>query len=64
MKSVFIASAFAALVAAAPVEKRTPPNIPSTSSANSLLAGLTVKAQGPQTGEYMKSHPRHMNHHH
>ncbi|KAK3208120.1 hypothetical protein GRF29_96g1427510 [Pseudopithomyces chartarum] len=50
MKSVFIASAFAALVAAAPVEKRTPPNIPSTSSANSLLAGLTVKAQGPQTG--------------
>lgn len=50
MKSVLIASALAALVSAAPVEKRTPPNIPTTASANSLLAGLTVKAQGTQDG--------------
>lgn len=50
MKSVFVVSAIAALAAAAPVEKRTPPNIPSTSSANTLLAGLTVKAQGSQDG--------------
>ncbi|KAL1595089.1 hypothetical protein SLS60_009776 [Paraconiothyrium brasiliense] len=50
MKSVFIVSAIAALTAAAPLEKRTPPNIPTTSSANTLLAGLTVKAQGSQDG--------------
>ncbi|KAJ4347205.1 uncharacterized protein N0V89_011144 [Didymosphaeria variabile] len=50
MKSVFIVSAVAALAAAAPLEKRTPPNIPTTSSANTLLAGLTVKAQGSQDG--------------
>ncbi|KAL5413749.1 hypothetical protein PMIN04_009324 [Paraphaeosphaeria minitans] len=50
MKSIFIVSAIAVLGAAAPVEKRTPPNIPSTSSATTLLAGLTVKAQGPQDG--------------
>ncbi|KAK7183392.1 hypothetical protein DPSP01_000480 [Paraphaeosphaeria sporulosa] len=50
MKSIFIVSAIAALGAAAPVEKRTPPNIPSTSSATSLLAGLTVQAQGSQDG--------------
>jgi hypothetical protein len=50
MKSVLIVSAIAALAAAAPVEKRTPPNIPTTSSATSLLAGLTVKAQGSQDG--------------
>ncbi|KAF9733263.1 hypothetical protein PMIN02_011256 [Paraphaeosphaeria minitans] len=50
MKSIFIVSAIAVLGAAAPVEKRTPPNIPSTSSATTLLVGLTVKAQGPQDG--------------
>lgn len=50
MKSFLLVSVFTALVAAAPIEKRTPPNIPSTSSANSLLAGLTVKAQGAQDG--------------
>ncbi|KAK0119817.1 hypothetical protein ONS95_011249 [Cadophora gregata] len=35
---------------AAPIEKRTPPGIPSTAEAKSALAGLTVAAQGPQTG--------------
>jgi hypothetical protein len=37
-------------VLAVPVPAPTPPNIPSTSAALSQLAGLTVKAQGPQTG--------------
>lgn len=50
MKSIFIVAAVSALAAAAPIEKRAPPNIPSTSSATSLLAGLTVKAQGSQDG--------------
>lgn len=53
MKSFVIASAFAALVAAAPTPelvRRSPPNIPDASTAKSLLAGLTVAAQGPQDG--------------
>ena len=53
MKSLILISALTALTAALPtnpLDRRAPPNIPSTSSANSLLAGLTVKAQGPQTG--------------
>lgn len=56
MKSSFVlASAFTALVAALPtpdlgLARRAPPNIPSTASAKSLLAGLTVAAQGPQDG--------------
>ncbi|KNG44324.1 secreted protein [Stemphylium lycopersici] len=52
--SIFIAVASAALVSAAPtpatLEARAPPNIPSTSAARTQLAGLTVAAQGPQTG--------------
>ncbi|KAJ4303576.1 hypothetical protein N0V90_002475 [Kalmusia sp. IMI 367209] len=53
MKSFIIASAFAALVAALPTPelvRRTPPNIPATSTAKTLLAGLTVAAQGSQDG--------------
>jgi hypothetical protein len=53
MKStVLITLASAALVSAAPVDLagRTPPNIPSASAAATQLAGLTVAAQGPQTG--------------
>ncbi|KAF1963242.1 secreted protein-like protein [Byssothecium circinans] len=53
MKSIIFASAFTALVAALPtpeLDRRAPPNIPSTASAKTLLAGLTVAAQGPQTG--------------
>ncbi|KAH7411016.1 hypothetical protein BKA64DRAFT_741635 [Cadophora sp. MPI-SDFR-AT-0126] len=37
-------------VLAAPIEKRTPPGIPTTAAAKTALAGLTVAAQGPQTG--------------
>ncbi|KAL8669406.1 MAG: hypothetical protein Q9168_006006 [Polycauliona sp. 1 TL-2023] len=36
--------------APAPLIARAPPNIPSTSAAQTQLAGLTVAAQGPQTG--------------
>lgn len=54
MKSSFIiASAFTALVTALPtpeLARRAPPNIPTTASAKTLLAGLTVAAQGPQDG--------------
>jgi hypothetical protein len=53
MKStILITLASAALVSAAPVDLvgRTPPNIPSASAAATQLAGLTVAAQGPQTG--------------
>ncbi|KAF2730766.1 secreted protein [Polyplosphaeria fusca] len=54
MKYVAVTLALSAAVAAlpAPVQlvKRTPPNIPSTSSANSMLSGLTVAAQGSQDG--------------
>ena len=35
-------------VLAAPIEKRTPPGIPTTAAAKTALAGLTVAAQGPQ----------------
>jgi hypothetical protein len=42
--STVIISVFAASAAvAAPLEKRTPPNIPSTDTAKSLLAGLGVR---------------------
>ncbi|CZS88971.1 uncharacterized protein RAG0_00471 [Rhynchosporium agropyri] len=37
-------------VLAVPLEKRTPPNIPTTAAAKTALSGLTVAAQGPQTG--------------
>ncbi|KAF2743874.1 secreted protein-like protein [Sporormia fimetaria CBS 119925] len=53
MKSTLLVLASAVLAMAAPtpkLEARAPPNIPSTSSAKSLLSGLTVAAQGPQTG--------------
>ncbi|KAF2649306.1 hypothetical protein K491DRAFT_721798 [Lophiostoma macrostomum CBS 122681] len=54
MKYLIFALASAALSAAIPtpilLEKRTPPNIPSTTSAKSLLSGLTVAAQGSQDG--------------
>ncbi|KAI1541059.1 DUF1524 multi-domain protein [Pyrenophora tritici-repentis] len=52
--SIFIAVASAALVSAAPapvsLEARAPPNIPTKATATTLLAGLTVAAQGPQDG--------------
>lgn len=52
--SIFVALASVAFVAAAPAPlhlvARTPPNIPSASTAATQLAGLTVAAQGPQTG--------------
>jgi hypothetical protein len=53
MKSLILISVCTALAAALPtnpLDRRAPPNVPSTSTANSLLAGLTVAAQGPQTG--------------
>jgi hypothetical protein len=53
MKSLILVSVFTALTTALPtpeLDRRAPPNVPSTSTANSLLAGLTVAAQGPQTG--------------
>jgi len=56
MKSAILATiAFCALVSAAPtislvLEARAPPNVPSKAEAQSQLAGLTVAAQGPQTG--------------
>ncbi|EKD20479.1 uncharacterized protein L3040_004234 [Drepanopeziza brunnea f. sp. 'multigermtubi'] len=37
-------------VLTAPIEVRAPPGIPTTATARTLLAGLTVAAQGPQTG--------------
>ncbi|CAG5185136.1 uncharacterized protein ALTATR162_LOCUS11231 [Alternaria atra] len=52
--SIFVAMASAALVSAAPtpavLDARAPPNVPSKSAATTQLAGLTVAAQGPQTG--------------
>lgn len=53
MKSLILASAFVALATAFPAPelvRRSPPNIPSTTSAKSLLSGLTVAAQGSQDG--------------
>ncbi|KAI9049009.1 hypothetical protein LZ554_006858 [Drepanopeziza brunnea f. sp. 'monogermtubi'] len=37
-------------VLTAPIEVRAAPGIPTTATARTLLAGLTVAAQGPQTG--------------
>ncbi len=37
-------------VLSAPIEVRTAPGVPTTATAKTLLAGLTVAAQGPQTG--------------
>lgn len=50
--SVFTTLAFTALVsgAPAPLVPRAPPGVPTTAAAKTQLAGLTVAAQGPQTG--------------
>ncbi|KAF1833185.1 hypothetical protein BDW02DRAFT_393288 [Decorospora gaudefroyi] len=52
--TIFFAVASVAFVSAVPtpavLEARTPPNIPSKSSATTMLAGLKVAAQGSQTG--------------
>jgi hypothetical protein len=52
--SIFVAVASAARVSAAPapavLDARAPPTVPSKSAATTQLAGLTVAAQGPQTG--------------
>ncbi|KAF2845436.1 hypothetical protein T440DRAFT_408038 [Plenodomus tracheiphilus IPT5] len=55
MKTTIIATlASLALVSAAPtpltLEARAPPNVPTKAQAQTQLAGLTVAAQGPQTG--------------
>lgn len=53
MKTFVLVSGLAALTAAFPthpLDRRAPPNVPSTSTANSLLAGLTVAPQGSSTG--------------
>lgn len=53
MKSLILALLSATLISALPAPelvRRSPPNIPSTTSAKSLLAGLTVAAQGSQDG--------------
>jgi hypothetical protein len=53
MKSTILltlASALAISAAPAPLVPRAPPNVPSASEARTQLAGLTVAAQGPQTG--------------
>jgi hypothetical protein len=55
MKStILLTLASAAFVSAAPAPvhlvARAPPNVPSASEARTQLAGLTVAAQGPQTG--------------
>lgn len=50
--TIFAALASIALVSAAPAPlvPRAPPNIPTKAQATTQLAGLTVAAQGPQTG--------------
>lgn len=52
--TIFAALATLSLAAAAPapltLEARAPPNIPTAAQAQTQLAGLTVAAQGPQTG--------------
>ncbi|KAF2269146.1 hypothetical protein CC78DRAFT_605476 [Lojkania enalia] len=53
MKYLTLALASVATVAALPtsiLQARAPPNIPSTSSANSMLAALTVAPQGSSSG--------------
>lgn len=52
MKSTILAFALTALVSAAPAPlvPRAPPGVPTTAAAKTQLAGLTVAAQGPQTG--------------
>jgi hypothetical protein len=52
MKTAILTFALATFAAAAPAPlvARAPPNVPSTTEAKSQLSGLTVAAQGPQTG--------------
>lgn len=52
MKTAILTFALATFAAAAPAPlvARAPPNIPSTTDAKSQLSGLTVAAQGSQTG--------------
>lgn len=52
MKTAILTFALATLAAAAPAPlvARAPPNVPATAAAKTQLAGLTVAAQGPQTG--------------
>lgn len=52
MKSAILTFAIATIAAAAPAPlvARAPPNVPTTAAAKTQLAGLTVAAQGPQTG--------------
>ena len=52
MKTAILTFALAtiAVAAPAPLVPRAPPNVPTTAAAKTALAGLTVAAQGPQTG--------------
>lgn len=50
MKYTILAIVSAVTVLASPSPVPTPPNIPSASTAQSLLSGLTVAPQGPQDG--------------
>ncbi|KAJ8117190.1 hypothetical protein OPT61_g1565 [Boeremia exigua] len=52
MKTAVLTFALATLAAAAPAPlvPRAPPGVPTTAAAKTQLAGLTVAAQGPQTG--------------
>lgn len=52
MKTAILTFALATIAAAAPAPlvPRAPPNVPTTAAAKTALAGLTVAAQGPQTG--------------
>lgn len=52
MKTAVLTFVLTALVSAAPAPlvPRAPPGVPTTAAAKTQLAGLTVAAQGPQTG--------------
>lgn len=52
MKTAILTFALATLAAAAPAPlvPRAPPGVPTTAAAKTQLAGLTVAAQGAQTG--------------
>lgn len=52
MKTAILTFALATIVSAAPAPlvPRAPPNVPTTAAAKTQLAGLTVAAQGSQTG--------------
>ena len=52
MKTAILTFALATIASAAPAPlvPRAPPNVPTTAAAKTQLAGLTVAAQGPQTG--------------